>query len=358
MDELKKAFIFLALLFGLMVFGLVIIKLSDVLTPFLIACFLAYLFNPLINKISSITFKGKHLPRTIGVLLVFIMVIALMAILALAVTPILMNQLALLVTKIADWLTDFQKDWLPLLAERFHLDLRQFNLEQGKNLLLAHGQQISATMGSLSIILLHSGAGLMKFVLQLGITLVVLFYLLRDWPRLIRQMQANLLQYNFGPTIVKITEKCDRVLSVFLRGQLTVMVALAVIYTIGLTLIGMDYAILLGSITGILSIVPYLGGIVGLTLSLLAGYMQFHDWTVIAMILGVFGVGQALEGMVLTPNLVGDKLGLHPVMVIFAVMAGGELFGFFGVLLALPVAAVMLVLLKNGYRPRRIGEEP
>lgn len=356
MDDFKKIFIFLASLSAILLVGFILIKLSVVLTPFLIACFLAYLFNPLVNKISQLTIKNRCMPRTVGVLVVFLMLILFMATLVLALTPVVVTQLSLLLDNMTHWLSKVEQDWLPWLAQRFDLNLAQLNINKSKSFLLDHGKQISEGMGSLSAMLFQSGIGFMKAIFQLGLIFVVLFYLLRDWPRLMHKGQSLLLTYRFGQKIQNILFNCDAVLSVFFRGQLSVMAALAVIYALGLFLVGVNYAILLGFISGLLSIVPYLGGIVGLSLSLLAGYIQFHDWHVLLLILGVFGVGQSLESMVLTPYLVGDKLGLHPVAVIFAIMAGGELFGFFGVLLALPVAAVMLVLLKDGHQPRRNGD--
>jgi predicted PurR-regulated permease PerM len=140
------------------------------------------------------------------------------------------------------------------------------------------------------------------------------------------------------------------VLGAFMRGQLLVMLILGVIYTIGLWLIGVDLALLIGMSAGLLSFVPYVGGIVGVGAALVATLVQHHDALHVILVLGVFGVGHAIEGMVLTPWLVGDRIGLHPVAVIFAVLAGGQLFGFLGVLLALPVASVVMVLLRHAHQ--------
>lgn len=298
----------------------------------------------------------KHLPRTIGVLGVFLLLIVGLGLLFLAITPIMLKQLSLFISSLSHWITLLETEWLPSLAKYLKIELPNFNIEKGKTLILEHGKQISATMGSFSMMLFDSSIGFIKVLIQAGITLVALFYLLRDWPKLIQKAKQSLLTYSFGPKCIKLFADCDGVLSVFFRGQLSVMASLGAIYSVGLVLIGLDYAILLGVTAGLLSIVPYLGGIVGLTLSLLVGYLQTGDWHILLLVLGVFGVGQALESMVLTPYLVGDKLGLHPVAVIFAIMAGGELFGFFGVLLALPMAAVILVLLKNSYRPKEVGD--
>jgi predicted PurR-regulated permease PerM len=139
-------------------------------------------------------------------------------------------------------------------------------------------------------------------------------------------------------------------LAAFIRGQLMVMFALATIYTVGLSFIGLELALLLGVIAGIVSFVPYLGLIVGISLAGAAAFLQFNEWLPVIWVAVVFGVAQAIEGMVLTPRFVGERIGLHPVAVIFAVLAGGQLFGFTGVLLALPVAAVIMVLLRHAHQ--------
>lgn len=352
MDDVKKVLIYLTVSICVLLGGFVIIKLAGVLTPFLIAFFLAYLFNPLVNKLSRLHIKNRKLPRLVSVLIVFLTLTFLSAILVLWLIPILITQLSLLITSATHWLGVLEKEWLPWLAQHMNIKLTDWNLEKGKTILVQHGKQISMAMGSITTLLFQSGLGIVSWLTQFFIILVVLFYLLRDWPFLMKKIQKTLLMNSFGQTFIKIVAKCDAVLGVFFRGQLSVMAALGAIYAIGLSLVGVNYAILLGFISGLLSIVPYLGGAVGLALSLFVGYLQFQDWPSLALIIGVFGVGQALESIVLTPYLVGDKLGLHPLVVIFAIMAGGELFGFFGVLLALPVAAVMVVLLKDFHQTR------
>lgn len=144
--------------------------------------------------------------------------------------------------------------------------------------------------------------------------------------------------------------ECDDMLAGFMRGQLMVMFSLAVIYTLGLSMIGLELALLLGVIAGLVSFVPYLGLIVGILLAGLAAFFQFGDWLPVLQVAIVFAVAQAIEGMVLTPRFVGERIGLHPVAVIFAVLAGGQLFGFTGVLLALPAAAVVMVLLRHAHQ--------
>ncbi|MBR9805475.1 AI-2E family transporter [bacterium] len=150
-------------------------------------------------------------------------------------------------------------------------------------------------------------------------------------------------------TVHQLAKECDDVLGAFLRGQLLIMFSLGLLYMLGLWLLGLDLAFLLGLIAGLASVVPYLGFVVGVLVSSIAAMVQFGDWIYVLGVLAVFGVGQLVESLFLTPVLVGDKIGLHPVAVIFAVLAGGQLFGFAGVLLALPVAAVLVVLLRHAH---------
>lgn len=353
MDDAKKIVIYLTAVMGMLLTGYVVFRLAGVLTPFLLAFLLAYLFNPLVNKIQAFQItKNKFVPRLVGVMAVFLMLILIAVILVVWLIPVLVNQLSLFVTTLTHWLAIAEKEWLPWLMQQANISADTLNFEKGKSLLATHGKQISLMMGSVTSILLQSGVSIVSFVVQLALIFVVLFYLLRDWPSLMLRAKNSLSTNRYGQSFIKIVAKCDQILSVFFRGQLSVMAALGLIYSIGLSIIGLHYGILLGVISGLLSIVPYLGGAVGLTLSLLVGYLQFHDWSSLMLILGVFGIGQLLESMVLTPYLIGDKLGLHPIVVIFAIMAGGELFGFFGVLLALPVAAVMVVLIKDFHQIR------
>jgi predicted PurR-regulated permease PerM len=177
---------------------------------------------------------------------------------------------------------------------------------------------------------------------------VVTFYLLRDWDLMVERVH-RMVPRRIEPTVARLAREVDQVLGAFVRGQLTVMLALGLIYGVGLTVIGLSVGPLIGMIAGLLSFVPYLGFIIGLGASLIAALVQHGDWLHVLLVLVVFAVGQVMEGYVLVPRLVGGKIGLHPVAVIFAVLAGGHLFGFLGVLLALPAAAAIMVLLRYAH---------
>jgi predicted PurR-regulated permease PerM len=196
----------------------------------------------------------------------------------------------------------------------------------------------------------HSGAALVGFIMNLVLVPIITLYLLIDWKTLLDRIHG-LIPRAYEKTVAQLATQSNTVLSGFLRGQFLVMLSLGIIYSVGLKIIGLEYAILIGMIAGLLSFVPYLGFIVGLLIAGVAMFLQMPTWSVMPMfyVLIVFGIGQIVESVLLTPWLVGDRIGLHPVAVIFAVMAGGHLFGFTGVLLALPIAAVIVVLLRYAH---------
>jgi predicted PurR-regulated permease PerM len=175
---------------------------------------------------------------------------------------------------------------------------------------------------------------------------VVAFYLLRDWDRLVPRVM-QLLPRDWQGRAEGLTGECDEVIGAFLRGQFMVMLALGGIYSLGLVIIGLDLAVLIGTIAGLASVVPYLGFIVGIVAAAVAAFIQFQELSALIGVAVVFGIGQLIESYLLTPNLVGDRIGMHPVAVIFVILAGGQLAGFVGVLLALPVGAVVLVLMRH-----------
>ena len=174
----------------------------------------------------------------------------------------------------------------------------------------------------------------------LVITPVVAFYLLRDWDRLIARIDTWLPR-DHAETIRERVREVDRTLAGFLRGQGTVCLILGLFYAIALSIAGLDFGLVVGLVAGLLSFIPYVGAIIGLVLSVGLALLQFDDWLRVAIVAGIFFVGQAVEGNFLTPKLVGESVGLHPVWIIFGLLAGGALFGFVGVLLAVPAAAVI-----------------
>jgi predicted PurR-regulated permease PerM len=207
----------------------------------------------------------------------------------------------------------------------------------------AAGPNALAWIGNLLSQIWGGGVALLNLVSLLVITPIVMFYLLRDWDSIVETVE-DWLPRRLAPVIREKTIEIDEVLSGFLRGQFSVCLLLGALYAIGLTLVGLDFGLIIGFITGLISFVPYFGMLIGFAVGLGVAIAQFSDWQPIAMVAGVFVVGQFLEGNFITPKLVGDRIGLHPAWIIFALLAGGALFGFTGILLAVPAAAVIGVL--------------
>ena len=321
------------------VVGVLVWLLSPILTPFVISALLAWLGEPLVRRIER---TGRS--RTAAVLLVFTLMTLVLVLAVLLLVPLIESQ----VSKFIDWLPRFGQ-WLtgtavPWAEGRFNLELAGYiDPSQLIELFKEHWRQaggIAATvMGELS----KSGMALVSWLVNLALIPVVTFYFMRDGSAMLARAR-ELLPRPVEPTVTKLALESDQVLGGFIRGQLSVMIALGTIYAVGLTAVGVDLGILIGLVAGLVSFVPYLGAIVGLGAAVIATLVQHGDLMHLALVLGVFGLGQLLESFWLTPWLVGDKIGLHPVAVIFAIMAGGQLFGFLGVLLALPVAAVAVVV--------------
>jgi predicted PurR-regulated permease PerM len=315
--------------------------LAPVLTPFLLGALLAYLGDPIADRLEQ-----KKLSRTFSVVVVFAVMCVAGLLLLLILIPLLQEQLTSLLSRlplIVPWLQDTA---LPWLSSTLNIETSSIDLAVLKQTLAANWQDIGNILGLLLGKVTHSGQLIFAWLAYLILVPVVSFYLLRDWDVLVASIQ-QLIPRQYEPVITKLTRECDNVLAEFLRGQLMLMLALGVIYSVGLWLVGLEFALLVGMMAGLVSFVPYLGSIVGIVVAGVLAFMQFHDIIHLLYIGAVFGVGQTIEGMLLSPILVGDRIGLHPVAVIFAVMAGGQLFGFFGVLLALPAAAIFVVLLRH-----------
>jgi len=257
---------------------------------------------------------------------------------------LLQHQIAVLGKKIPGYFEVIQNQFLPWLNAHFNTGL-QLDMATMKTSLQAHWKEAGSIASTAVSYITRSGALLAAWLANLVLIPVVTFYLLRDWDIMVARIR-EMLPRKTEPTISQLARSSDEVLGAFLRGQLLVMLALSLVYSTGLWIAGLDLALLIGMLSGLVSFVPYLGFIVGIVVAGIASLLQFHDVTHLFYVAIVFGIGQALEGMLLTPLLVGDRIGLHPVAVIFAVLAGGQLFGFLGVLLALPAAAVIAVILR------------
>ncbi|TJY61884.1 AI-2E family transporter [Sinimarinibacterium sp. CAU 1509] len=314
--------------------------LGPVLLPFVIGAGLAYLGDPIVDRL-----QRWGLSRTAGVAAVFVGLSVVGIVAAVLVIPMLYQQSLALLANIPDWLAwiqDIALPWLGIhLPDGMHLDAPSL-----KKILTEHWTDAGGVAAALWANVSKSGAAIAALAANLLLVPIVTFYLLRDWDDLVAWLR-NVIPPRVRPVVDQLATETDQVMGSFIRGQLSVMLALAVLYSVGLAIAGLKLALVIGFWAGILSFVPYLGFAVGFVAGLLAMLVQEQSLLPLVWVAIVFGIGQILESWWLTPTLVGDRIGLHPVAVIFALMAGGQLFGFVGVLLALPGSAAIAVLLRH-----------
>ena len=329
--------------------GGLIYLLSPILTPFLLAAVIAYICNPMVSYMAD-----RKIPRTMGAVLVMLLLLGVFAALILIMVPLFEKEANRLLDKMPAYLDMLKNHVIPWLESRLDISL-QPDMNVLREALSEHWKSAGGVAAKMLPSLTSGGMAVVEFVVNLLLVPVVLFYLLRDWDMLIKLIDEMIPRY-WHDQISQLARETDRILAEFLRGQLSVILLMSICYITGLWLAGLEFALPIGLVAGILVFVPYLGMIVGLMLATFAAVMQFQDWSGVITVWAVFGIGQMLEGMLITPWLVGDRIGLHPVVVIFALMAFGQLFGFFGILLALPVSAVMLVWLRH-LRQRYLGSD-
>ena len=316
-----------------------LILLEPILMPFFVGMILAYLGDPLTDWL-----EAKGLSRRLAVSVVFLVLSLLLIVAFVILIPLMGRQLGQLIEALPEMFNWVQAMVLPWVREVSGLDFST-DFDQLRQGLMANWKETGTFAAGLLAQVSRSGLALAIWIGNLALIPVVTFYLLLDWDRLKRRVR-DLLPRRYEPTATRLAIQCDEVLSAFLRGQLLVMLSLGIVYAVGLTLLGIQFGVLIGIVAGLASIVPYLGVIVGLAIAAIVAFFQYGDVLHLLGVAAVFAIGQMLEGMLLQPLLLGDKIGLHPVAVIFAVLAGGQLFGFTGILLALPVAAMVMVLLR------------
>jgi predicted PurR-regulated permease PerM len=322
--------------------GFVLWLLAPVLMPFVLAALFAYLGDPLVDRLE------RWMSRTFAVTLVFLVMIVVVVAIVLVIVPFIERQISNFLAQLPKWIEWFQTTAAPWLEARLGVSTDVLDTQKLIGMLQAHWKEAGGFATAVLARVSKSGLTVVGWALNIVMIPVVAFYLLRDWDILVERIHA-LVPRSIEPVVSRLARESDDVLGAFLRGQLSVMVALGIVYGVGLWLVGISVGPLIGMIAGLISFVPYLGAITGVVMAVIAALVQYQDFTHVALVLIVFAIGQSLEGYVLVPRLVGEKIGLHPVAVIFAVLAGGELFGFLGVLLALPVASVIMVLLRYAH---------
>jgi predicted PurR-regulated permease PerM len=323
--------------------------LAPVLTPFVAAALLAYMGDPLADRMQKL-----KMPRSLAVAAVFLLTFLILGLLVLLVGPLIRTQVGALFDALPEIARQVEQVWLPNI-------LGWLDIEAGDDVgfapfLAKYGEMFGSWSGKVLLSVSKSGGALAAAVLSLFLVPIITFYMLRDWDTIMAHLGA-LVPDSQRETIFKLARESDEVLSAFLRGQILVMLALGFIYSLGLSLVGLKFAIAIGVVSGLVSFVPYLGFVFGIGLAGLTVALEPNPlWQMIGVV-ATFSIAQFIEGSLLTPKLVGTRIGLHPVIVIFAVAAGGQLFGFFGILLALPAAAVLSVLVRFTYN-RYLKEHP
>lgn len=324
-------------LWGFVAFIAAVWLLRSMLAPFVAGMAVAYLLDPVADKL-----EARGVPRWAATTLVLLgfLLAAVLALLLLA--PLLQAQIVQLVEVAPQWIDWAKQEVLPAIQRL----LRRLPASDVKQLREAAGNYAGTAVGWTADVLrniLTSGVAIIDILSVIFITPIVAFYLLRDWDRLVETVDGWLPR-PYLETIREQARAVDRTLAGFVRGQATVCLSLGVFYAVALTAAGLSFGLVIGLITGILSFIPFVGSLVGFVASVGLALFQFDELWRVGLVAGIFFFGQAIEGNILTPKLVGDKVGLHPVWVMFALLAGGALFGFVGVLLAVPVAAVIGVL--------------
>ena len=317
--------------------------LGPVITPFAVASVLAYALTPLVDRLDALC-RGR-VPRLLAVIVVELLFILAVSGIVLMTVPILAKEIPLMreqLPELVDKLDSVLAPWLAQFGIHVSLDVSSLKALVLKYLNANYEEAFYSLLASLKL----GGSVALTIVFNAVLIPVALFYLLMDWNRFVSKV-LELVPPNVRPRVDSFTHEADQVLGQYLRGQLLVMVIMAVFYSTGLALFGLDLALPIGFFTGLAMFIPYLGFGVGLILAILAGALQFASVKALVMVAVVYGAGQVIEGFYVTPRFVGERIGLHPLAVIFALLAFAQLFGFVGVLVALPASAVLLVAMRR-----------
>jgi predicted PurR-regulated permease PerM len=318
--------------------------MAEIFTPFLAAFILAYALRPVASRLESL-----HVPRALAATITIIFGLSLVTGLFMLLINLLGHEIPLIKTQLPIWVQNTQA-WLEPILIEYHIafdwaSLRETMTQKVTTHLSTNADAlVSSTLDTL----LLSGSSVVHGFVNAILILFVLFYLLIDWNHFFKLLEG-FIPPRFADTARHLCMHTDGLLSQYLRGQILVILIMATFYSIGLSLVGMEGAIALGVFTGLMIIIPYIGIALGFTIGTLSVILQFGFGSELVWVLAIFGAGQFIEGFFLTPRLVGERIGLHPVAVLFALIIFGKLFGFFGVLLALPASAVSLVLIQFGW---------
>ena len=325
-------------LIGFAVFLTSLYLLSDILLPFVTGIILAYLLDPMGDFL-----ERRGFARWVAAGLITLVATAVVISALLLLVPLLQSQIVDFAGRLPNYIEILREKAVALLAAAQSQVSPEEMASIREKLGGAAGPNALAWIGNLLTRVWGGGVALLNLLSLLVITPIVMFYLLRDWDEIIETVDGWLPR-EMAPIIREKAAEIDDVLSGFLRGQFSVCLLLGLFYATGLTLVGLDFGLIIGFLTGLISFVPYFGMLIGFAVGIGVAIAQFSEWQPIAMVAGVFVVGQFLEGNFITPKIVGERIGLHPAWIMFALLAAGSLFGFTGILLSVPVAAMIGVL--------------
>lgn len=334
--------------------GITLYLLREALLPFVAGMGVAYLLDPVADRLERL-----GMPRTAAALVIIFAFLLSIALVLVLLVPILSDQISGLIARAPGYIDELRHEVQPILR-KLRSNLTASQAAQVDEAIKSHAGDVIGWVGQILSSIVYGGAALLNLLGLLFVMPVVAFYMIRDWDRLLNHIDS-LLPLHSADAIRALAQEIDARLSGFVRGQAIVCLLLGAWYATGLTVVGLDFALLLGIGSGFLSIIPYLGNIVGLTISLLLATAQFDNWVSVALVAGVFLSGQMLEGNFVSPKIVGDRVGLHPVWLLFAVTAGAVLLGITGALLAVPTAAAVGVLVRYGvqrYRNSALYADP
>ncbi|GGK11883.1 AI-2E family transporter [Luteimonas terricola] len=341
-DQVVSRFI-MRLQWALLLFaiGWLVWRLGTVLTPFVLAALLAWMGDPLVDRLEQ---SGRS--RNIAVVMVFTVMLLFLVLALVILVPMIVAQVRILGESMPGY-----RDWvlqtaLPWLEARTGIDIDGWmDPVRLMDFFREHSERAGGIVATALGVVSRSGFTVLAWVANIVLLPVITFFFLRDWDRMVERVES-IIPRDHVDTVTRLARESSEVLGGFLRGQFLVMVILGVMYGIGLWLVGLELGLLIGLIAGLFTFIPYIGPATGIVLGVVAALIEYGDWQHLLGVAVVFTLGQVIESYWLTPKLVGDRIGLHPVAVIFAVMAGGVLFGFVGMLIALPAAAVVNVMLR------------
>lgn len=325
-----------------------IIKIfGPILTPFFSAIILAYVLNPGVDWLTKQRFISIQLPRVIAVLIIILLLLLSLLALILIVIPIVVKELPLLQLQIPTFLDTLNTKLAPRLHDfgiHSRLDVPGIKKFLTQRFISGNDAILTSVLSSVKI----GGTAIIVWLTNILLIPIVLFYLLQDWHMFVTNL-LRIIPRRMIVQISNVSKEVDNLLAQYLRGQLLVMFILAIYYSVTLTMAGFDIALPIGILTGLLVFIPYIGFGLCLLLAIIAATFQFNGLYGLILVAIIYGIGQILESFILTPQLVGERIGLHPLIVIFSLLAFGQLFGFIGVLLALPTSAIISILTRHLY---------